>query len=235
MRVMETLLYLGHAKVSYLETVPELMVMPEKEGSRKKRKLGNTGTEEDELKVEGLDQDQDAEGEEDDDDDVDHDSVAPLHPTLQALASHGFIMRVRDAHFQSPGDLRDSAEQALRARSDIRALKGKRQEEAILTGIDNFVRERSDGHIKAGVPDIRAEAKRKRKAANAAADIEKGTEEDGVERARKKLRVEMDDGEDDDENRGSGINDVYGYEGADDFDEDVEPLDVRLTPLLLFR
>ncbi|KAI5302130.1 RNA polymerase III subunit C82, partial [Ascosphaera pollenicola] len=216
MRVMETLLYLGHAKISYLETVEELMVMPPKEGSRKKRKLGNTGDGEDELEVEGIDGD--AEGEDD------HDSVAPLHPTLQALASHGFILRVRDAHFQSPGDLRDSAEQSLRARSDIRALRGKRQEEAILTGIENLVRERTDGHIKAGVPDLRAEARnRKRKAANAAADTGKGAEEDGVEKARKRLKVEMDDGESDDGNRGSGINDVYGYE--DDFDDEAEPLD----------
>ncbi|KAI5280131.1 RNA polymerase III subunit C82, partial [Ascosphaera aggregata] len=121
--------------------------------------------------------------------------------------------------------------QSLRARSDIRALKGKRQEEAISAGVENLVQERTDGRIKAAAPDLRQEARaRKRKAASAAADTGKGQEEDGVEQARKRLKVEMDDGEDDDLNRGTANADVHTYEGVDEFDDEiVEPMDSHMV------
>lgn len=89
------------------------------------------------------------EGEEDDDEE---ESAAQLHTTLSLLASHACIMRVRPAHFQSPGDLRDEVENALRSRSDIRALKGKRQDDAIAQGIELMTKERLDGRIAAPVP-----------------------------------------------------------------------------------
>ncbi|KAI5278958.1 RNA polymerase III subunit C82, partial [Ascosphaera aggregata] len=72
MRVMKTLLYLGHAKVSYLETLEELMIMsPHKDGSgsgsgssRKKRKLENgvVDADADELEVESAEKDAQGEG-----------------------------------------------------------------------------------------------------------------------------------------------------------------------------
>ncbi|KAI5294839.1 RNA polymerase III subunit C82, partial [Ascosphaera atra] len=232
-RVMEVLLQLGHARVSYLETISELMEHTgKKDKQRKRRKLagGEVKTENDGLQVEGVD-DVDAEGEaeaevgEEEEEVEDDDTIPPLHPTLNALASHGFILRVRDAHFQSPGDLQEDAAQTLRGRSDIRALKGKRQEEAIINGVENLVRERTDGNIKTAGPDLRAEARgRKRKVKMGAADTNRGQEEEGVEKARKRLKVEMDDGESDDER-------MYGQEDMmeeDEYDEHAEPLDSAL-------
>ncbi|KAI5292916.1 RNA polymerase III subunit C82 [Ascosphaera acerosa] len=249
-KVMEVVMYLGHAKVSYLETMEELIAVPapaqsHPEGGRKRRRLidgaGVKQEQEDgqaeaddvggDIVQDGFTGDQDTEGAAGNPLQLDSEG---LHPTLRALASHGFIMRVRDAHFLSPGDLRETAEQSLRARSDIRALKGKRQEEAIASGIEELIRQRTDGRIKAGAPDVRAEARERRRKRAAAADTGPGAAEEEVEKARKRLKVELDDGEDDHLSRAASgaasANDVYGYEGdEDDYDEEVEPMDVSHT------
>lgn len=164
--VLEAILRLGHTTVSQLEALPELRVRKATPAVAKKLDIdnengGDNSQDEalfmDEEPVEeqlpavddnGEAMDVDAAEDEYDDDE----SSAQLHSALSLLASHACIMRVRPAHFQSPGDLRDEVENSLRSRSDIRGLKGKRQEDAIAQGIEVVTQERLDGRIAAPVP-----------------------------------------------------------------------------------
>lgn len=150
-RAMGAIIYLGHAKVSHLESLPEL-------GMDEAGKMNGDAIDGDGTKAEH-----------DVDDDVNGKGAAPngtaqhhapavsgskrLHTTLRTLVAHGLVMRVRDSHFASPGDLREHALAMLRARPDIRALKGKKQDEAIEAGIEVVVKERVDGKISGPVPE----------------------------------------------------------------------------------
>jgi DNA-directed RNA polymerase III subunit RPC3 len=127
-KVMSALLFLGHAPISYLETLPEL---------RSSKPMAN-GVNHDEEAPDGRN------GE--------HYERPPLlHSTLKALASHGYIMRVREAHLQSPADNWLDAERAVSSRPDIKSLKGKKQQEAILQETSDLVAERTDGDLTRGL------------------------------------------------------------------------------------
>ena len=124
--VLATILSLGHAKISYLETLPELH--PQGQSTRRKAPKTN-GPNGDHHKAAG----------------------PQLHIILRSLAAHGYIMRVRDAQFQSPEDNHEHAERVVKSREDIRGLKGKKLQEALDEGVKNLIKERTDGAISKGL------------------------------------------------------------------------------------
>ncbi|KAJ5745566.1 RNA polymerase III Rpc82 C -terminal [Penicillium odoratum] len=141
-RVMEAILFLGHASVSHLETLPELQslssIVPNGQTN------GNEEPEEDDMDVE--EQSGRTNG-----DHSPEKKPAPFHATLRALASHGYLMRVRDAHFQSPSDNLLEAQRTVSARSDIKALKGKRQQETVALEIQELVHNRTHADLSQGL------------------------------------------------------------------------------------
>ncbi|KAJ5577759.1 RNA polymerase III Rpc82 C -terminal, partial [Penicillium hispanicum] len=140
--VMEEILYLGHASVQQLQAIPKLQILkpavpngaqhseeeisPSENGLEGGESGGINGTHH-ALEMEG--------------------KPAPLNFTLKVLASHGYLKKVRDAHFQSPADNWLESKRAISARSDIKALKGKRQEEAILAKTQELVAERTHSDL----------------------------------------------------------------------------------------
>ncbi|KAF7171536.1 hypothetical protein CNMCM5623_003844 [Aspergillus felis] len=134
--VLSTIMYLGHAQVSYLETLPELTPEAVKVNGVSKE---HAGYEEDEEQSNGLN------GE--------HPSEQPelLHPTLKVLAAHGYIIRVRETQFQSHADNILDAERVIRSKPEIKALKGKRLEEAVIEGTLGLLKERTDGDLTRGL------------------------------------------------------------------------------------
>ncbi|KAJ5934632.1 RNA polymerase III Rpc82 C -terminal [Penicillium verhagenii] len=141
-RVMEAILFLGHASVSHLETLPELQSLTpiHQNGIAN----GNEEKQEDDMEFENTS------GETNGDHVPEH-KPAPFHATLKALASHGYLMRVRDAHFQSPSDNILEAQRTVSARADIKALKGKRQQETIALEIQNLVHNRTHADLSEGL------------------------------------------------------------------------------------
>ncbi|KAL4801558.1 DNA-directed RNA polymerase III subunit rpc3 [Aspergillus unguis] len=133
--VLSTIMYLGHAQVSHLDTLPELQSeTPETNGVHE----NGVGLHE-ENEVNGTN------GE--------HASEQPtyLHPTLKALAGHGYIVRVREAHFQSYADNALSIERQIRLGDSAQGLKGKRLEEYVLEKTTDLLREKLDGDLTHGL------------------------------------------------------------------------------------
>ncbi|OAX80479.1 DNA-directed RNA polymerase III subunit rpc3 [Emergomyces africanus] len=158
-KVLSTILYLGHVRISYMETLPELRPQPLNRAGKGTSSKGLNGVhhyeEEEEDNALGPEErmgEQDTAGGRENGFDVDLDgpAVSQLHPTLRSLAAYGYIMRVRDAHFQSPSDLVDDAERAISSRSDVRGLKGKKLQEAIDAGVEAYIKEKTDGTISQG-------------------------------------------------------------------------------------
>ncbi|KKZ63191.1 DNA-directed RNA polymerase III subunit rpc3 [[Emmonsia] crescens] len=158
-KVLSTILDLGHVRISYLETLPQLRPQAPSKAGKVTTINGLNGArhayEEGEKDNNGVD----PEGEEQDavgglengvDGDRNEPAASQLHPTLRSLAGYGYIMRVRDAHFQSPSDLVDDAERAISSRSDVRGLKGKKLQEAIDAGVETYIKEKTDGTISQG-------------------------------------------------------------------------------------
>ncbi|PYI12803.1 DNA-directed RNA polymerase III subunit rpc3 [Aspergillus violaceofuscus CBS 115571] len=133
--VMSTIMYLGHAQISHLETLPELRSGPS-EADGINDDLEGEGAEE---RVNGHNVDGPIE------------QPALLHPTLKALASHGYLIRVRDAQFQSYADNALDAERAIKSRPDVKQMKGKRLEETVLDGTLAMLREKLDGDLTRGL------------------------------------------------------------------------------------
>ncbi|GFN21062.1 RNA polymerase III subunit C82 [Aspergillus tubingensis] len=132
--LMETIMYLGHAQVGHLETIPELQPAPPKANGVKQETEG----EETEEQMNG-------------DDEHTSEQPALLHPTLKILASHGYIFRVRDAQFQSYADNALDAERAIKSRPDVKQLKGKKLDETVLEGTLTLLKERLDGDLTRGL------------------------------------------------------------------------------------
>lgn len=138
-QIVETIMYLGHASIAHLENMPELQTRAPRptNGVIHHEQNGVLKTEEDE----------------DEPPHTNGNHVSPPKPplfsTLKKLASHGYLMRVRDAHFQSPSDNYLEAQRIVSARADIKALKGKRNQEAVLQGINNLLEERTDADLSA--------------------------------------------------------------------------------------
>ena len=190
--LMATIMFLGHAQVGYLETLPELQPEPPKTNGVKEETEG----EETEEQINGHDE---------------HSSEQPalLHPTLKALASHGYIFRVRDAQFQSYADNALDAERAIKSRPDVKQLKGKKLDETVLEGTVTLLKERLDGDLTRGLMHNGLPRGAKRRHANGSADA-----------PNKRSRVDYtadDEDEEEEENEWSD----------DDMGGDTTPMEVR--------
>lgn len=161
-KVLEAIMTLGHTSIAHLETLPELQ--PNKEH------IPN-GSGPDESKAE-------ANGEDKDDADAPNgdqavvEKPARLHPTLKGLASHGYIHRVREAHFQSPNDNWLDASRIISSRPDVKQMKGKQQAAEIEEKAKDMVKERTEGDLSRGLMynGVPQGVKRKRDHANAEPD-----------------------------------------------------------------
>lgn len=142
-RVMETIMFLGHASVKHLENLPELRVLQPSVPN-------GTRADEDQPQANGTET-EDAPDEANGYHHSSENRPAPFHSTLKTLASHGYLLRVRDAHFQSPSDNWIEAQRTAAAQSDIKALKGKRQEEAIFLKTQELVEERTHSDLTEGL------------------------------------------------------------------------------------
>ncbi|OJJ33080.1 hypothetical protein ASPWEDRAFT_159521 [Aspergillus wentii DTO 134E9] len=156
--VMSAIMFLGHAQVSHLETLPELRPQ-ELNNNGAIDDYGETG-EHEETGENGEYPDQEGQEEQKDQEEQlngvngDHASSeqsALLHPTLKALAAHGYIIRVREAQMQSLADNILDAERVIKSRSDVKAMKGKRFEETVKEGTRNLIKERTNGDLTHGL------------------------------------------------------------------------------------
>ncbi|KAJ6164347.1 RNA polymerase III Rpc82 C -terminal [Penicillium chermesinum] len=135
-QIMETVMYLGHASVAHLETMPELQAQIPSHT--------NGLSHEDENPV----------SQTEDDGQFAHTNGnhapalrAPIFSTLKKLASHGYLMRVREAHFQSPSDNYLEAHRIMTSRADIKNMKGKKYIEAVQDGVKNLIEERTGADL----------------------------------------------------------------------------------------
>lgn len=151
--VMSTIIYLGHAQVSLLETLPELQPdYPQTNGISQE----GEEDEEHEEQVNGVKQEGEENGEHDQQPNGlngEHatEQAGRLHPTLKTLAAHGYIIRVREAQFQSYTDTVLDAERVVKSRPDLKSMKGKKLEETIIEKTLEMIRERTDGDISHGL------------------------------------------------------------------------------------
>ena len=151
--VMSTIIYLGHAQVSLLETLPELQ--PEYPQTNGVNQEGEE-YEEHEGKVNGVKQEGEENGEYDEQpndlkDEHAAEQAGRLHPTLKTLAAHGYISRVRETQFQSYTDTVLDAERVVKSRPDLKSMKGKKLEETIIEKTLEMIRERTDGDLSHGL------------------------------------------------------------------------------------
>ncbi|KAH8430393.1 putative DNA directed RNA polymerase III subunit Rpc82 [Aspergillus melleus] len=156
-KVMSTILYLGHAQVSYLETLPDLQPEPLDSNGAAAEENGDAH------------ETAEANGEH-----ATSERPARLHPTLKALAGHGYISRVREAQFQSYADNVLDIERAIKSKPDVKAMKGKKLEETVLEGTLNLLRERLDGDLTRGLMFNGVPRGAKRKHDNAASTTANG-------------------------------------------------------------
>ncbi|XRM46005.1 RNA polymerase III subunit C82 [Aspergillus tubingensis] len=181
--LMETIMYLGHAQVGHLETIPELQPAPPKANGMKQETEGG----ETEEQMNG-------------DDEHTSEQPALLHPTLKILASHGYIFRVRDAQFQSYADNALDAERAIKSRPDVKQLKGKKLDETVLEGTLTLLKERLDGDLTRGLMHNGLPRGAKRRHGAGSADA-----------SNKKARMDYADAdEDDDEEENEWSDDEMG-------------------------
>lgn len=214
--VMSTIMFLGHAQVSYLETLPALRpANPEANGASEASEENQEAVEYQEKEAH-----QEAEGREETEDlqnglNSNHatsEHTALLHPTLKALAGHGYISRVRDAQFQSYADNVLDAERTIKSRPDIKVLKGKKLEDAVTEGTLELLKERLDGDLTRGLMFNGVPRGAKRRHATGATDA-----------PNKKARADYTAVDEDDE--GEAENEW----SDDEFDEDTVPMDSGIT------
>ncbi|OQE39883.1 hypothetical protein PENCOP_c006G08293 [Penicillium coprophilum] len=140
-QVLETIMNLGHSSIANLETLPELQ-------STKQRIPNGVNHGEEEIEENG--------GKEGDlaapnGDHAVSEKPARLHPTLKSLASHGYIHRLREAHFQSPNDNWLDASRIISSRPDVKIMKGKQQAMEIEEKAKEMVKERTEGDLSRGL------------------------------------------------------------------------------------
>ncbi|KAL4793337.1 DNA-directed RNA polymerase III subunit rpc3 [Aspergillus venezuelensis] len=133
--VLSTIMYLGHAQVSHLDELPELRQetvttngVHEDQGVTPDEEKGLNGTNGEHAFEPAL-----------------------LHPTLKALAGHGYIVRVREAHFQSYADNVLNIERTIRAGDSVQSLKGKKLEEYVFEKTAVMLKEKLDGDLTRGL------------------------------------------------------------------------------------
>ncbi|KAL2863475.1 putative DNA directed RNA polymerase III subunit Rpc82 [Aspergillus lucknowensis] len=132
--VMSTIMYLGHAQVSHLEALPRLQPGPEMNGAHGEQEV----REKHENGVNGMNGDHIP-------------SQSTLHLTLKDLAAHGYILRVREAHFQSSADNILDIERHIRLGESVQNMKGKKLEEFVLEKRADMLKERLDGDLTRGL------------------------------------------------------------------------------------
>ncbi|KAL2810226.1 RNA polymerase III subunit RPC82-domain-containing protein [Aspergillus granulosus] len=138
--VLSTIMYLGHAQVSHLETLPEL----QPSASRTNGAHEEQEDPEEEAGENGVNGVNGTNG--------DHmPEESSLHPTLKALAAHGYIVRVREGHFQSYADNVLDIERQIKAGDSVQNLKGKKLEEYVLEKTGDLLKERLDGDLTRGL------------------------------------------------------------------------------------
>lgn len=204
--VMSAILYLGHAQIGHLEALPELKPeYPQMNGVKQEDKHY-------EESGEYEDQPNGVNGE--------HMSSEPtnlLHPTLKTLAAHGYIFRVRESHFQSYTDTVLDAERVVKSRPDIKSMKGKKLEEAVIEKTLTLIRESTDGDLSHGLKfnGVPRGAKRGRGAAQS---------NESNKRARTDYAAVDEDGEGEEENEWS----------EDEMGNDTVPIEVCSLYVWLF-
>jgi DNA-directed RNA polymerase III subunit RPC3 len=139
-QVMEAIMFLGHTSITHLETLPQL---------QPSQPLTN-GVDHDEEQPE-TNGDHEQEAVEPNGNHVVSQKPARLHPTLKSLASHGYIHRVREAHFQSPNDNWLDAHRIISSRPDVKQMKGKQQQAEIEEKAKSMVKERTEGDLSRGL------------------------------------------------------------------------------------
>lgn len=150
--VMSAIMFFGYVQVSHLETLPELATeAPVPNGF-----------------AEGGGEYEDPEGQGDQVNGINGDHTSGksdlLHPALEALAAHGYIIGVREAHFHSHNDNVMDAQRNAKSQSGLKTLKGKKYDEAVIEGTIKLVKERTDGDLSRGLMShgVPRGAKRKR-------------------------------------------------------------------------
>jgi DNA-directed RNA polymerase III subunit RPC3 len=201
--VLSTVMYLGHAQVSYLETLPELKSEAVKANGVSEE---HAGYGEDEEQPNGLN------GEHT------HEQPELLHPTLKALAAHGYIIRVREAQFQSHADNILDAERVIRSKPEIKALKGKRLEEAVIEKTLELLKERTDGDLTRGliVHGVPRGAKRKHSSRRA-------------DQPNKKSRIDLASVDEDDEQDEDEDEEEENEWSDDEMGYDTTPMEVSAS------
>ncbi|KAL3459856.1 DNA-directed RNA polymerase III subunit rpc3 [Aspergillus heterothallicus] len=136
--VMSTIMYLGHAQVSHLETLLELQ--PDTLHHQ------TNGVHEEQQELQEEDGQNRVNG-----DHYPSEQSSALHPTLKGLAAHGYILRVREGHFQSYADNVLDIERQIKAGDSVQNLKGKKLEEYVLEKTGDLLKERLDGDLTRGL------------------------------------------------------------------------------------
>ncbi|KAL4974375.1 DNA-directed RNA polymerase III subunit rpc3 [Aspergillus desertorum] len=200
--VMSTIMYLGHAQVSHLDTLPELR--------SEARKTNGAHEGEGDL-PEGENEPRGTNGEHD------LDRPALLHSTLKALAGHGYIVRVREAHFQSIADNVLNIERQIRSGDSVQSLKGKKLEEFVVERTADMLKEKLDGDLTRGLIVNGVPRGVKRSHANGISD----------DTDHKRARFDCDDVEDDEEEN-EWLDDEVPMESSLTVRVNYEKLDVAL-------
>jgi DNA-directed RNA polymerase III subunit RPC3 len=142
-KVMSSILYLGHVRISHLETLPELQpevtVQLPSNGVNGKHHSGDP----EEMDIE--------ENKGNGGSFPNGHHISELHSTLRSLAAHGYIARVRDHQYQTLTDNLMDAKRVVKATFSDTTAKPKRQEAEILLKTEKMVDERLDGDLSRGL------------------------------------------------------------------------------------
>ncbi|KAI1943870.1 RNA polymerase III subunit C82 [Ophidiomyces ophidiicola] len=220
-KVISTLLALGHAKVSYLETLPELRpvvktyslangingTLESKQGDL----ISEDGTLKDDMNTKEFYQ---SNGPVKAPNDYHQFEDEPQVQTiLQQLAAFGYICRVRNQNFQSPEDNFEAALKVARSSGDSHGLKGNKLEAKLTEDAEKLVKEWTDSTISRVLPSASMLRGVKRRLGN-----------DDISAPRKKIK--LDEAVDEDEYKGG--NEDENDEEGDFSDDDMASLDPNM-------
>jgi DNA-directed RNA polymerase III subunit RPC3 len=159
-QILEAIMFLGHASIAHLETLPELAPNQQIPNANGVNHDGDN-TEENDEQAEANGQENGEHAQENGDHEeengvsngnhVENMKPARFHPTIKSLASHGYILKVREAHFQSPNDNILEARRIISSRPDVKQMKGKQQAAEIEEKTQTMVKERTEGDLSRGL------------------------------------------------------------------------------------
>ncbi|EFR00771.1 DNA-directed RNA polymerase III subunit RPC3 [Nannizzia gypsea CBS 118893] len=166
-KVVSAILSLGHVKISHLESLPELQPTPLRNGSHQHNGVnGDHSLENGDEETMGNGVDDGVNGDTGAYANATGEGTSRLGPTLRELAAYGYIMRVKDVHFQSPSDLLESARRAVKASGETEGLKGKKLDEKIEEKAEIMLQEWMDGTVAYGLIPRNITRGMRRRAAN---------------------------------------------------------------------